>query len=275
MQTVGLLNGKDLVVDSDGHFEITVDADPQGDRANHIQMDADAHEFYIRDVIFDWDKDRANELSIERLGDTPARKPWGEHENLSRIKEYMRKWATETTRWNRQALDKAPNDFSFTIDRDSDGALRHQIYIMGHFVLPDADTALVLDINMGGADYFIAPITNIWGTTNEIVTRNGCLNSSQARPNDDGSYTFVLSLQDPGVYNWLDPSDMLEGILTLRWAEFTGGAPGADLGVAARLAALADLDATLRKDTPRVDKTGRRMQLEQRARSYSWRLAEA
>lgn len=274
MQTVGLLNGKDLVVDSNGNFEISVDADPQGDRANHIQLDASAHEFYIRDVIFDWEKDRANELSIERLGAAPSRKPWSERENLQRIKEYMRKWATETTRWNRQAMDKPPNDFSFTIDRDSDGALRHQIYIMGHFVLPNADTVLVLDVNMGGADYFIAPITNIWGTTNEILHRNGCLNSNQAKPNEDGSYTFVLSLQDPGVYNWLDPSDMLEGILTLRWAEFSGGTPGKDLGVSARFLALADLDHALRKDTPRVDVNRRRIQLEERAKSYSWRLAE-
>lgn len=275
MQTVGLLNGKDLVVDGEGYFEISVDADPQGDRANHIQMNEDAHEFYIRDVIFDWQNDRANELSIERLGGAPEREPWDERENLQRIKDYMRKWATETTRWNRQALDKDANDFSFTIDRDSDGALRNQIYIMGHFLLPDADTALVLDVNMGGAEYFIAPITNIWGTTNEIVTRNGCLNGFQAQPNDDGSYTFVLSLQDPGVYNWLDPTDMLEGILTLRWAEFIGGRPGSDLGVSARLSAIADLDKTLRDDTPRVDAQSRQKQLEERARSYRWRLAEA
>jgi hypothetical protein len=35
--------------------------------------------------------------------------------------------------------------------RQSDGALRGQIYIMGHLSLPHADSALVLNVDMGGA----------------------------------------------------------------------------------------------------------------------------
>lgn len=272
MQTVGLLNGKDLVVDEDGSFEISVDADPAGGRPNHVQLPDDAHEFYIRDVIFDWAADRANELSVERLGPAPSRPPLDERGKLDRVLDYMRQWATNTTRWNAQAMDKPANEFSFTIDRDSDGALRNQIYIMGNFVLPDEDTALVLDINLGGAEYFIAPITNVWGTTNEIVTRNGCLNRHQARPQPDGGYTFVLSLRDPGVHNWLDPSDMPEGILTLRWAEFEGGRPGEGVGVSSRLVPLKELDANLPPEIVRTDPAQRRRQLEERAASYAWRL---
>lgn len=272
MQTVGLLNGKDLVVDDAGRFEISVDADPAGDRANHVQLPPEAHEFYIRDVIFDWARDRPNELSVERLGGAPARDPFSERQNLDRIKDYMQQWATNTTRWNGQALGKPANEFSYTIDRDSDGALRDQIYILGHFVLPDADTALVLDVCMGGADYFIAPITNIWGTTNDIVHRPGCLNRHQASANSDGSYTFVLALRDPGVTNWLDPSDLEEGILTLRWAEFEGGRPGPDFGVTSRLVPLSELDSALPADTPRVSADERERQLAERARSYAWRL---
>lgn len=273
MQTVGLLDGKDLVVDDDGYFEVYVDSDPPGERANHVRTGPDAHEFYIRDVIFDWAEDRANELGVERLGPPPLRPPRGEAENIALIREYMHRWASNTTRWNAQAMDRPANEFSFTIDRDSDGALRNQIYIMGNFVLPDADTALVLDVHMGGADYFIAPITNVWGTTNEIVARNGCLNRCQALANRDGTYTFVLSLRDPGVHNWLDPGDLAEGILTLRWAEFAGGRPGDDLGVRSRLVPLAELAQALPADTPVVDAASRRRQLEQRAASYAWRLA--
>ncbi len=274
MQTVGLLDGKDLVVDAQGYFEVSVDADPPGGRPNHVRLTEDAHEFYIRDVIFDWANDRANELSVERLGGEPPRPPWSEKENLTRIRQYLHDWATNTTRWNRQALDKPANAFGFVIDRDSDGALRNQIYILGQFVLPDADTALVLNVTMGGAAYFIAPITNVWGTTNEIVQRNGCLNRCQALPDTDGAYTFVLAMRDPGVHNWLDPTDMPEGILTLRWAEFATGRPGPDLGVRSALVPLAELDAVLPAGVPRVDAVGRREQLERRAQSYAWRLAE-
>ncbi len=273
MQTVALLDGKDLVLDDQGFFTIHVDSDPQGERDNHIQTGPDAHELYIRDVIFDWGRDRANALRIERLGGEASRAPRSEAENIALIKAYMNRWATNTTRWNAQAMDRPANEFSFTIDRDSDGALRNQIYIMGNFVLPDDDTVLVLDVQMGGADYFIAPITNVWGTSNAIVDRNGCLNRHQARPNSDGSYTFVLSLRDPGVHNWLDPSDMSEGILTLRWAEFAGGRPGLDFGVGSRLLPLAELDRALPPDTPRVTSAERQRQLAGRAASYAWRLA--
>jgi hypothetical protein len=273
MQTVGLLSGGDLALDDGGYFDISVDSSPVAGRANHIQSGALAHEFYIRDVIFDWDADRANELSVERLGGAASRPPFTERDNLERIKAYMHKWATNTARWNRQALDRPVNAFDFVIDRDSDGALRNQIYIMGHFALPDPDTALVLDVDMGGAQYFIAPITNIWGTTNEIVTRNGSLNMRQSAANGDGSYTFVLSQRDPGVYNWLDPTDMREGILTLRWAEFDGGKPGDSLGVRSRLVALEDLARVLPEDCRRVSPAQRRKQLAERADSYAWRLA--
>jgi hypothetical protein len=272
MQTVGLLSGGELVVDDAGFFDISVDSSPPAGRVNHIQSGPSAHEFYIRDVIFDWGEDRANELSVERLGSAAVRAPFSERENLERIKAYMHKWAMNTARWNRQALDRPVNAFDFVIDRDSDGALRNQIYIMGHFALPDSECALVLDVDMGGAKYFIAPITNIWGTTNEIVTRNGSLNMRQSIANEDGSYTFVLSLRDPGVHNWLDPTDMLEGILTLRWAEFEGGRAGASLGVQSRLLSLDELAGALPKDHKRLTAAQRQKQLSVRAHSYAWRL---
>ncbi|MEZ5571256.1 MAG: hypothetical protein R3E64_04455 [Halioglobus sp.] len=274
MQTVGLLSGHDLQVDADGYFTISVDSSPAQGRANHIQTGPDAHEFYIRDVIFDWAADRPNELSVQRLGAAPSRPPFTEREQLERIKLYMHKWATNTTRWNRQALDRPVNAFDFVIDRDSDGALRSQIYIMGHFALPDERHALVLDVDMGGANYFIAPITNIWGTSNEIVSRNGCLNKHQARPNDDGTYTFVLSLRDPLVHNWLDPTDMPEGILTLRWAEFAGGEPGYSFGVRSSLLLLDDLQQQLPAGCSTITPTDRAQQLTARAESYAWRLSQ-
>ncbi len=274
MQTVGLLSGKDLQVDDEGRFTITVDSSPANGRANHIQSCPEAHEFYIRDVILDWDADRANELRIERLGAPPSRPPFTERENLARIKAYMHKWATNTTRWNQQALGRPVNAFDFVIDRDSDGALRNQIYIMGHFALPDDNTALVLDVDMGGADYFIAPITNVWGTTNEIVTRNGCLNKHQSVQNDDGSYTFVLALRDPLMHNWLDPTDLPEGILTLRWAEFDGGKPSDSFGVKSQLIVLDDLARVLPKGCRKISAQDRAQQLAARASSYAWRLAQ-
>jgi hypothetical protein len=179
----------------------------------------------------------------------------------------------DTMRWNAQATGRAVNNFDFTIDRDSDGALRNQIYMLGRFDLGE-DQALVIDVGLGGAEYFLAPITNYWGTSNDIVHRTSCRNLSQAERNADGSLTLVVALHDPGAANWLDPCDIPEGILTLRWAEFAGGRPDASLGVGSRVVAHADLRRELRPETRWLTPAERRAEQQSRARSYLWRIEE-
>ena len=224
MNSVAVQNGKELVTDADGNFTCTVDSDPANGRVNHIQSAPAAHEFYIRDVVMDWSNEMINDLSIERLGGAPKKAPLTDDEQAELTASFLRRYYTSTARWNDQTLSKPVNGFDFTIDRDTDGAQRSQIYIMGHFKVPD-DEALVVNLRTGGAEYFIVPITNWWGTTNAINTRTASMNKAQSVPDADGTYTFVISAKDPGVHNWVDPCDMHEGILTLRWAEFPGGRP--------------------------------------------------
>ena len=234
MNTVDVLNGSTLAIDGEGRFEIFVDADPKGDRENHVRSAPAATEFYIRDVLQDWARDTPNELAIERLGGAADPGLAALEVRAQAVADMMLHFADSTVRFNQQAYDKPVNALDFKIDRDTDGALRNQVYIMGHFDLED-DEALVIDVRLAGAAYFIAPITNYWGTTNDIVDRTSSLNQAQSHANADGSLTFVLSKHDPGVPNWLDPCDMREGILTLRWAEFEGGRPSADLGATSRV----------------------------------------
>ena len=130
-------------------------------------------------------------------------------------------------------------------------------------------------MNTAGAGYFIAPITNAWGTSNQIVERSGCLNLAQSVPNADGTYTFVVSKHDPGVHNWLDPSDMGDGILTLRWAEFPGGAPSDELSAKSRVVSLSSLDEALPAETKKVGPGERKSLMEARAKAYRRRLPEA
>jgi hypothetical protein len=273
MGTVDVLDGKELVLDADGGFEIFVDADEKGDRANHVRSSPAAVEFYIRDVIADWSRERPNVLSIERLGGAPKTPERSFDENVAGAQAMLAKNIDNTMRWNAQALNKDANGFDFTIDRDSDGALRNQLYIMGHFDLAD-DEALVIDIGLGGAEYFLAPITNIWGTTNEIVNRTSSLNLTQSVRNADGGLTYVVSRLDPGVWNWLDPCDMPEGLLTLRWAEFADGRPGEGFGAVSRVVKLDALNDVLPADTKRVTAEERKAQQAERAPTYLWRIEE-
>ena len=273
MNSVAVLNGKDLVTDGNGNFACTVDSDPANGRINHIRSTAEAHEFYIRDVVMDWKREMINELSIERLGPPPKKPALTDDEQAELTAAFLRRYATSTARWNDQTLKKPVNAFEFTIDRDTDGAQRSQIYILGHFKLAD-DEALVVNLRTGGAEYFIVPITNWWGTTNDVINRTASLNKSQSMPDKDGTYTFVVSARDPGVHNWADPCGLHEGILTLRWAEFPDGQPRADLGATSKVVKLADLKKELPPETKYVTQEERKKQQADRAAAYSWRLRE-
>ncbi|MDB5393001.1 MAG: hypothetical protein JWM91_507 [Rhodospirillales bacterium] len=273
MNSVAVLNGKDLVLEADGNFTCTVDSAPANGRVNHIQSTAAAHEFYIRDVVMDWSKEMINELSVERLGPPPKKAPLTDDEQAELTASFLNRYYTSTARWNDQALKKPVNGFDFTIDRDTDGAQRSQIYILGHFKVAD-DEALIVNLRTGGAEYFIVPITNWWGTTNAVNTRTASMNKAQSVADKDGTYTFVVSAKDPGVHNWVDPCDMHEGILTLRWAEFPGGVPGQDLGATSKVVKPADLKSELPPETKFVTPEERKTQQAEREANYAWRLQE-
>ena len=270
MKTIGLISGNNLTVDSENNFEIFVNPNRNKGEKNHIQTSSGAKEFYIRDTMIDWVKDRPNKLDIEIIEASRSAKKFDTKMKLEIIKTYMQKWAANTTRWNQQALSKPVNEFSFKIDRDTDGALRNQVYLLGHFALPSSDHCIKLDICLDGAKYFIAPITNIWGTTNNIVTKNGSLNNSQAKVNQDGTYTFILSVNDPGVFNWLDPSGLSEGILTLRWSGFPNEIVGENLFAKSQLMIIDDAQNEI-TDDHKISNEDRLNQLQAREESYRWR----
>jgi len=273
MGSVAVLNGSTLELDDDGSFVITVDSDPAGDRPNHVQSSPEAHEFYIRDVLLNWDLDDPNELCIERLGGAPGKAALNADEQAELTAAFMLRYAEFTTSLSKGSLRRAANDFSLGVSGDKTGMLRNQVYVGGHFALQD-DEAFLIHVNDGGAAYFTVPIANVWGTTLDILDRTSTLNKAQASPNADGTYTFVLCPQDPGVYNWLDTCGLREGMLTLRMAEFPGQRPRDDLAARGEVIKLADLDAHLPAGTTRVGAGDRARQRAERATAYKRRLPE-
>jgi len=273
MGTVDVLDGKALDVADDGSFTISVDSDPAGGRPNHVQSSPKAHEFYIRDVLLDWSQEDPNELRIERLGGPASANPLTLDEQAELTARFMLRYAEFTTKLSKGMSIRPANDFGIAMSGDKVGMLRNQVYVGGHFALAD-DEAFVIRVNDGGAAYFTVPIANVWGTTLSIVDRTSTLNKAQAVPDPDGTYTFVLCREDPGVHNWLDTCGFLEGMLTLRMAEFPGKRPRADLAAKGEVVKLADLRAKLPETTTWVDAAARARQQAARAKAYKRRLPE-
>ncbi len=272
MGTVDVLNGRTMQVDPDGSFTITVDSEPANGRPNHVRTTPEAHEFYIRDVLLDWGRDDPNYFEVQRLGGasrTPARTPDEQAEATAAMMAYF---ADFTGKLSHGVYKMPANHFNLAWSADKAGAMRNQVYVMGRFDLAP-DEAFVVDLNDGGAEYFTVPLSNIWGTTLDIVDRTGSLNKAQSVPNDDGTYTYVISPVDPGVANWIDSDGLREAILTLRMAEFGGTGPREDLGARGRVVKLDRLDTEV-PHLPRVTAQQRAAQLADRRAAYLRRLPE-
>jgi hypothetical protein len=273
MNTVDVLSGHDLVLNDDRTFTITVDGGPADGRPNHVRSSPAAHELYIRDVMLDWARDEPNELRIERLGGPPTTPPRTRDEQARLTAEFMLRYANFTLGLSRGTLQRKPNEFALAYSADKGGALRNQFYVGGHFRL-DEDEAFVVQVSDGGAGYFVVPLANVWGTTMDIVGRTSSLNKAQSRPNADGTYTYVLCPEDPGVHNWLDTCGMREGMLTLRMAEFPGKRPRGDLSARGEVRKIARLRDELPEGTVWVTPEERARQRSQRAAAYRRRLPE-
>ncbi|BBY36004.1 hypothetical protein MMAN_01380 [Mycobacterium mantenii] len=272
MGTVNVLNGRTMRVDSDGSYTITVDADPASGRENHVQTSPEAHEFYIRDVLLDWGRDDPNYIEVQRLGGpaaTPARTLDEQAEATAAMMDYF---ANFTGKLSHGVYKMPANQFNLAWSADKVGAMRNQVYVMGRFDLAP-DEAFVVDLNDGGAEYFTVPLSNIWGTTLDLVDRTGSLNKAQSVANEDGTYTYVISPVDPRVANWIDSDGLREAILTLRMAEFGEGGPREDLGAHGRVVKLDQLDAEV-AHLPRVSSQQRATELAERRTAYLRRLPE-
>ncbi|AFC50007.1 hypothetical protein [Mycobacterium intracellulare] len=272
MGTVDVLNGRTMRVDSDGSFTITVDSEPANGRPNHVRSTPAAHEFYIRDVLLDWGRDDPNHLEVQRLGapaSTPARTLDEQAEATAAMMDYF---ANFTGKLSHGVYKMPANQFNLAWSADKIGAMRNQVYVMGRLDL-GPDEAFVVDLNDGGAEYFTVPLSNVWGTTLELVDRTGSLNKAQSVPNQDGTYTYVISPVDPGVANWIDSDGLREAILTLRMAEFGENGPREDLGARGRVVKLDRLDAEV-GHLERVSPQQRAAQLAERRKGYLRRLPE-
>jgi len=273
MNTVDVLSGHDLVLNEDRTFTISVDSSPANGRPNHVQSAPEAHEFYIRDVMLDWGLDEPNWLRIERLGDPPTTLPMTIDEQAKLTADFMLRYAEFTHKLSRGSLQRDANAFALAWSADTGGALRNQIYVGGHFRLAE-DEAFVVHVSDGGAAYFVVPIANVWGTTLEIMDRTSSLNKAQSVANPDGTYTYVISRNDPGVHNWIDPCDMDEGMLTLRMAEFPGKRPQDDLSAKGTVVKVNELKGHLPEGTTWVTPAERAKQQADRAAAYKRRLPE-
>ncbi len=169
---------------------------------------------------------------------------------------------------------KAPN--VFTDPKSNASFLATQLQSAGYFQLAD-DQALVLTVTPNNAAYFGVPVTNDWTITDNYWNQQTSLNSAQARPNSDGSYTLVVSPVEPvvggsSVWNWVSTGGLNQGTMAIRFQSLDLNNPVTPT-VRSQVVSLTDLASVLPSGTVYVTPAERAVQLAARREGFNRRFA--
>ncbi|MGI9616321.1 MAG: hypothetical protein ACR2QO_25625, partial [Acidimicrobiales bacterium] len=97
---------------------------------------------------------------------------------------------------------------------------------VGHFELT-GDEALVIRVPPTTADYRGIQLADLWFASLPYGNATSSLSGAQSTAAPDGDTYFVISLEDPGYANWLDPCGLQRGIVHLRYDGVDGEIPEA------------------------------------------------
>lgn len=252
--TAANLDGEQLSVRDDGTFTIVVSPNAAPDNPeqgmNYIQAPANSTILATRNTLGDWNTETPMTLTIEKTAGPPS-------SLFSQIGGFAIPGIGETVVKNPAlmnlvsiipAFDQAPLLLSstetallmlvtgisgentyMTVATGATGTpntlsqpqhnaqfLSTQLQSAGYFQLKD-DEAMIITVDPGDAEYFVVPVTNDWTITNDTRNQQTSLNNSQAVKNADGTYTIVVSKNDPGVANWVSTGGLNQGTISMRF----------------------------------------------------------
>ena len=146
------------------------------------------------------------------------------------------------------------------------GGLAEQTYYEGLFEF-SAGEALILETEVPDqVRYWSVLLADQLFNTIDWDKCQSSLNGFQAQRETDGLFRAVISVDDPGVPNWLDTAGRYKGVVQGRWYQ-ASSAPTPRL----KRVKLAELRNHLPADTPHIDHEARRESLRARFRGAQWR----
>jgi hypothetical protein len=123
------------------------------------------------------------------------------------------------------------------------------------------------------AVYLAIQIADPWSITPDYIEHTSGLNRTQAKQNRDGTYTFVISPQDPGVWNWIDTVGLRLGHFTIRWQQLATPSHPVDQAIRQAIVVKnAMLRDALPPETVWIGSAERKAQQAERAVCYALRL---
>ena len=265
-------DSRDIQYKPDGGFVMTIDRDPANGRTNHIQSTIDTRYLFIRDARIDW-RQTPNAYRVRRID--PPDKP----------RLTVQQMAETAARF---IVDDVPMNFFFSqmirvLDVNTAaqpaasnlfGGQPLQKLGRGHLKLAD-DEAFVLTVSPGGSEYWVLILYDFWLMSGNYWSRTSTMNNMQSITNADGSHSYVFSIRDPGVHNWIDTLGLHEPMFLLRLQRLPrnpDGSYGGTPSTKGELVKLKDLERVLPAETKWVTPEERKQQIADRLAAFNGRF---
>jgi len=217
---VSVLYADEMEMDDEGNFEIIVSPERPKNVANWMKNAPGAESLLIRFTHSDWEKERLDPLYIERLdSEKVAPIPLTELDMIGGFERASQSMYDRTASWIAiadQWWSLVPSNSIFNM-RVTPGGLVGQYSAFGNFKLAP-DESMLIEFGDTGAPYMGIQLGNRWFVSLDYENHTSTLNMNQLGCREDESRCYALiSLEDPGVANWLDPAGHDEGLIFMRW----------------------------------------------------------
>jgi len=213
------LDTKDLQVEPDGTFEITLSAEPAS--GNWLLITPETKTVSIRQTFLDRAREKPADLKIEQIDDLGPPPPLtleAVKAQLASASGFTNYCAKTFTDWTESYLAH-PNALP---PADQEKCLRAggdpNIYFYRSFWSLGPDEALVVHIpRVPPCDTWNVQVDNYWQESMDYRHHRSNVNKHTAAYDPDGGVTIVIAHRDPGHPNWLDTAHHRLGHFAMRW----------------------------------------------------------
>lgn len=269
---LAILDWADVDINPDGTFIITIGPEPANGRRNHLQTMINARYLFVRASRVDW-RQNSHFLRVKRIT-PPTAKPLTIDQIAELGAKYIIDDISENFWFHRMVACVDINTVSPPETTTFFGGMAIQKLARSHLKLNENE-AFVLTLYPGSSEYWVIVLYDHWLMSGNFWSRQSTLNNTQSVPNADGSYTYVFSLRDPGVHNWIDTLDTHEPLFMIRWNKLQPKPDSSvgEPGVKGQLVKLSDLERILPAKTKWVTSKEREKQLAKRLKEFHLRHA--
>jgi len=218
------LEPADLVVETDGSFEVTLSKSPKG--KNWLKIEDETSMVMVRQTFLDRFSEIPAELSIENLDGRKAPEPLTPArlaEGLKTASMFVAGASLLFARWA-HGFQKHVNELPLFDPAVSNaaGGDANIIYYHSYWKLAGHE-ALVIEVKPPDCDSWNFQLNNYWMESLDYRYFTICINKASAVYEPDGTVKVIVAHKDPGLPNWINTCHHPEGTMLWRWYRLKPG----------------------------------------------------